>query len=885
MTKPEHARVVAVQAELESLATDAETSPAAVLERLYPLLDEVSDWSNSLAFPWGAQIAAQACRLLDRYEEAIGIARGALRMIPQGPPLLRAHLLLELGWSLREQAKNHEALEALEAAALAFNTSDDRGGQAAALCELVAVRRALGELPSARELAERAVALANEAGDGRLVRRAQRELAVCLRHAGEPRAALELLEHLVLEEPLASHALANAWYELASTLVGVQDYGRAQRGLMRALDGFGVVGDTLGIANAERALASIDALLGRTREAQAHLDHAIDRYKKLEANQALANALIIRAQLTIEEDGAAAERDLQQAEQAYRDAGDRLGLSAVHRVKARLSLAAGNSEAASAAMAESLRVAEEIGSPLAAANALLYQAEYHSARDVRLRSATEAVALYERLELWPGAAQAAASAGELAYAAGDREQAERWMRQGFAAAAAGRRDVLEPQDRADFSRSLASASDRMLSVLAELGSTTGIELAADLTVDSGSIALGEVLRRCRLPNDARDVLAEVEAMGGRRLSALNRLATLLTTIDPQEEPKRVTLRELAGSHNDKILIALGAPTAQLGVPVAVAFPDGRLLFELRPLSSAAVEMIDALGRLNGGLADLALLWDPDALTWQQRLASELFPAPLAALLEDDRPPQLALLVHPSLAHIPFEALRLNGHLLGAIAALSRLPAPVAPDRERRLSAGLGYADPTIDTDAERAALRGDILSRPAPFRRRLGSSQLAWVCCHGDRGTGFDRTLRTRSGERVLDALDLVGRDLSGSAVLLESCWAGRHFGHPHAESLSPATAALVAGAATVFAASFPLPADPRSTGQITAGLLRQLGAGVSAAEALRLARVDYLREAPAKLSFKLGSTKRTIAREAPILHAGLCAFDLTKPPAPVELR
>lgn len=56
----------------------------------------------------------------------------------------------------------------------AFSQTDDAGGQAAVLCELVAVRRALGELDAARAVAEDAVALASKAGDARLGRRAKR---------------------------------------------------------------------------------------------------------------------------------------------------------------------------------------------------------------------------------------------------------------------------------------------------------------------------------------------------------------------------------------------------------------------------------------------------------------------------------------------------------------------------------------------------------------------------------------------------------------------------------------------------------------------------------------------------------------------------------------
>lgn len=124
----------------------------------------------------------------------------------------------------------------------------------------------------------------------------------------------------------------------------------------------------------------------------------------------------------------------------------------------------------------------------------------------------------------------------------------------------------------------------------------------------------------------------------------------------------------------------------------------------------------------------------------------------------------------------------------------------------------------------------------------------------------------------MLDAVDILAHDLTGSIFLFEACFAGRIIGHSYTEPLSLASAALVAGASGVVAGILPLPADPACTG-LHAAVIHHLAGGTAPAEALRLARGEYLADPPAAVRLPGLDTTARMPGRSPWAWSGAAVF------------
>lgn len=156
---------------------------------------------------------------------------------------------------------------------------------------------------------------------------------------------------------------------------------------------------------------------------------------------------------------------------------------------------------------------------------------------------------------------------------------------------------------------------------------------------------------------------------------------------------------------------------------------------------------------------------------------------------------------------------------------------------------------------------------------QLGPHQLVVIGCHGRAATGLSGALIASDGTVVATAADLLSSTLHGSTVVFESCYSGRLVGPRAGEPFTLATAALLAGAHSVTAATFALPADEACTGAITAALLTELRAGASAAEALRRARATYLGDPPTQLRLPGPDPEARMPGAAPWAWAGYAAY------------
>ena len=256
--------------------------------------------------------------------------------------------------------------------------------------------------------------------------------------------------------------------------------------------------------------------------------------------------------------------------------------------------------------------------------------------------------------------------------------------------------------------------------------------------------------------------------------------------------------------------------------------------------------------------------------WTSLLARVFIPLELAQWLESNEAPELVVHLAPLLAHLPIEAFDVGGIPLGAHAAVSRLCSTTAVPSESNILSTSAFLDPSLPWAHERRIL-GDAVQTDEQLRSRLGPNQLIHYGCHGSAAPRTEGCLQTSERRCVSDSLDLLASDLTGSVVVLEACYTRRHVGHRHGETLDLATISMLAGAAGAVAGLFALPADDACTGRIVADLLGHLSEGVAAPEALRRARLSYLREPPDQLKVP-GKAHCTMAGSAPWSWAGLVA-------------
>jgi tetratricopeptide (TPR) repeat protein len=879
---PSHERLVEVQQLLTDLADVVQREPAATFDPLDGLITETAEWTNKRAFVWATHILCQALRGTDRLDDAAGAARAARSVAVDAAPELVAHLDLELGIALRMSNKHHEACSALSLALDYFRQNKEASGEAWSLLELGVLHRFIGKLGTSRTLLRGSLIAAEQAGDGPAVRRATREAAVTLRFEGQSGRAVEALLELVGMETPGTHGLANTLKELAASENEISRIDDAQTHYRRAAELYERLGDRVGIANVERALGNITAQLNRYSESLGHLDAAIEHFRAVSYRTSEANGLRDRSLVHLaRKQTVEAADDAVRAWRIYVTELDPVGEAGALRALAQIADAVGRRSLVRRSLRRARRLDRLNGVKLSAANTLLHIASFSDDHAEALEAAGEAAGLYDDMALEVGALQAASLAAGHAYQLGRLEEAFTWARRGCSAVQLARLRFRNVDDRADFGFTAAQATSRIYEVLNNLATSEASREASALVASDGPVAGIAVIRRplqTRLDPATRSLLTSMTTVEQplvrsgylRRLgAALGQVPTDLALPDQLIDECRLRLGV------DQAMVIYGTPVSGKALPVLTLIGGEQARFELLNLSEQHVEMIDRLGQPQvDGLDDLEMLWRPQLFDrWTTELGISMLPASIVEWVQAASNRTLYLAPHQSLSHIPFEALRIDASPLGATVAITRLPYRRIPEQPAPSpNLAIGFVDPILDTAIERRSFHGVLASDCVDLRSRIGPDQLIWICAHGTSDLDLGGSLRTTSGDRVLDAADLLSVDLSGSAMLFESCWAGRHFGSSFGEATSLATAALIAGASEVGAGLFPLPISPDCTGVIVAAVLAAAATGSGLAVALQMARADHLKRATFAVHLP-GHEDTELRSDAPLFWAGLVAL------------
>jgi tetratricopeptide (TPR) repeat protein len=869
---PDVTRLRQIQAQLEELSDLVESDPRRVLDTMPALLDELQHWPRRDAYLWCLHLTAQAFRFTDDLDAAVRTAELALEAASVGSGFA-AGFHLEAGMALNQRGAPFAADEHLRSAIAIYGQLNDVAGLAWALVALADSLCGLARQDEALALVTEGEAAARTSNDQRVLTRALKQRAVVQRLRGNIADALMSIEHVVMET--TGHAHANALLERGHILTMTSAYAAAIDDYVTANTEYYAHGDRLGLANTERALATIDLLLGRDSSAMHHLDAAATLYRELGNHSGLGYALRERSVVLLARDPGGAERDAAEAVRAFEASGDLIGLTSAWRAVARVAAVNGDDEHATAALANAQRFAQDSNNLLAIAGIRLMQAEIGPPAH-REQAATAALRLYDQLDIPIGSAHAAGFAARAA-APTSADAAEQHLNEAVLRLRRARDRVADPASRADHDLSLRTVPATIVEVAATLGTATARDLSADALLDSfplglRSIQAGSGLSAAVLRSARRAQRLQVAGDTAALRAALRRLAVDIATLPaPTADPAPgLRIADLRAAAPSAAVLLIGAPLPSGQVPVVTALPGRDVTLHLPALDAAGVDSVDALGRLAAGVSP-DMLWRPGAREWQHSLADVFFPLDFRNHVSQEPPSEALLVVHPTLAHVPFEALYVDADRpFGVAAAVRRLPLLRPSAHQGRLEGVAAFFDPALRWPSEQAVVGVGVPSA-ATWLASLGPHRLGVFAAHGHAGAGFDGWLTTTDRSQVVTAADMLLKDLEGSVVVFEACWAGRHAGHRNGETLNVTTAALLAGAASIVAGLWALPADPECTGRITADCLTALNEKVSPAEALRRARERFLSE-PAATVRVPGSAER-MQQSAPWAWAGLCAF------------
>lgn len=447
-----------------------------------------------------------------------------------------------------------------------------------------------------------------------------------------------------------------------------------------------------------------------------------------------------------------------------------------------------------------------------------------------------------------------------------------------------RAQVADPDRRADHHFSSRDVVSTTLRVCAEIATPASNALAADVIIDDFPIGLRDAIQNSVLPDAAISVLQRISRVRDRNSGTidlnserplLRQLAVALATLSPTATTHRISMAQWRAAHPNDGLLAIGAPTAQAQLPIAWSLPGQETAVAMPTIAKQHIEAIDALGSVTTTEANREMLWNPAQLDWQSSLASLFVPREIADWLsQSTTAPHLIVAAAPVLSHVPLEALLIDKTPLGVQAAIRRLPVPTTRQISAQTNSTTAYFDPTLSWTPERSALApDDITDSATELREHLGPQRLIIIGCHGQAATGLAGALTASDTTVVATAADLLAKPLHGSVLLLEACWSSRYVGSRTGEQFTLATAALLAGAHSVVAGSFALPADDQCTGRIAANFITALRDGADTAEALRSARADYWSDPPSQLHLPGANTAtqgRTMPGTAPWAWAGL---------------
>jgi tetratricopeptide (TPR) repeat protein len=859
---------------LNDLANQVESAPKLVAEQTAVLMPVLRQHFCDPAYGWALGLRAQACRFLDDLPGVLEAATAGIATFGD-ESRFAAQLRLEAGMSLNQFDRQSEALEHLQRAAGAFGRLEDEVGEGWALVSIAEALAGVGYPEDPLPYLASAIGKAERHRDDRLGRRAYKQRAVALRHRGRVDDALEAIA-IALEDQPPGHTRANFQLERGHLLAMTGQYAAADEDYVAAESVYAETGDILGSANCARALATNALILGRNREGLRHLDIAAHGYRESANDTGLAYTVRERALVRLADgDQAGAEADATDATELFRRSGDRLGLAGTLRSAARIAHVRGKRRLADDLLAEAERLVADGTNPLAEAGILLMRAEIAAAPAQRLDAAQTASQLYEKMHVATGRAHALTFAARAHVDSGDIRAGLRTLSDAQAAWMRARTQVAEPGRRADHDLALRDIVTNALRIAADIGDPEGERHAADLVIADAPLGLRRALRTGELGAGAAKVMrralganAPARATPARR-SLLQQLSFSLAALEDADPEDVLDFDRFSAAHPAAAVLALGHPTRDSEVPVAWAVPGNRPRFKLSALSVEHVDAIDELGRALT-LERTDILWHPSACGWQHALTDPFMPPELTQWLDAHRPAELVVALPSTLAHVPLEALLVDGEPLGVLAAVRRVPVLTTTRVEPRAETVTAYLDPALAWSHERAACRA-AAAEPVALRGSLGERRLVLAGCHGDSATRAEGTLTATDGSPVLDAIDLLSQSLRHSVVVLEACFSGRYLGARAGEQLNLATVALLAGASDVIAGLFALPAGDATTGEIAGHALRELQAGVEAPEALRRARAAYY--SPFRARVSVPGRDAEMEGDAPWAWAGLCAY------------
>lgn len=870
---PENLR--AVQIWLNHLDDLSEAQPQAVLDATEDALPLLTHWTISDACAWTLALRAKAFRFLDRLPDVLDAAESGLASL-RGDEHVAAHLHLEAGMALNQFGRQPEAAEHLQAADRVFEIAGDESGRAWALVSLGEAWAGSGNLADPEAVLKLSIDLADRSGDGRAARRGWKQLAVLHRHLGEPAAALDAIWR-ALDGDMSDHTRANYLLELGHLKAWAGDYASADDAYQDASASYAEHGDVLGQANVERALATNALILGRHTQGLARLDRAAGLYRTIGSTTGLGYVLRERAVVRVNNgDHTGALSDAEEGVVRFRNSPDKIGLASMLRAAARVCNVTGDRAGADAALKEAHALTADGNNPLGEAGLLSLQAEIGEPASLRLAAGMESARLYRLMGIPTGEAFALSHVARAHTDLGDLDSALATIFTATEALRAARSQVTDPGRRGDHDFALGDVTTNLLNTADRLDGA-GTLAMADLIVDEAPLGLRNALNEGQPDPRTRRFVSRITAMRPpigetptSRRHLLQQLGATLAFVKSGDDPIWTTFEELIATHPRDALVAYGAPTRHGHLPIAWQLPGGHLQVDLVELDATAVEQIDSLGYAFN-TDRTSVLWDSHNRSWQTHLSRVVLPSPLRRWLIHETSPSLVVLFPPVLAHLPIEALLVDGEPVGVRAAVARLAVPTRTTVRATLDHTVAYLDPALTWTPERLAIPG-FTTDPTRLRAELGPAKLLFVACHGESAVRVDGALVASDGARVADAIDLLSQPLTGSIIVLEACFAGRYMGHRAGEQLNLATVCLVSGASAAVAGLFALPADDACTGTITADLLRELADGTPAPEAARRARHAYWSTRPERLSVP-GRPELSMPGDAPWAWAGLCAY------------
>lgn len=873
---PTPAELGAVQMALIRLDEICETEPQKVINDTEELLRVCASWTRSDAYAWVLALRAKAFRFLDRLTAVLEAASVALRSIDGDASSVAAHLHLESGMALNQFGLAREAVGHLQDAERIFARAGDDAGRAWALVSLAEAYADGGGSEDPEPIARLAIELAQQSGDGRAERRGWKQLAVICRYRGRPVDALEAIGHALAGNVLP-HARANYLLELGHLEAWLGHYAVSDDAYQEAAVIYAEYGDQLGQANIERALASNALILGRNAQGRTRLDRAAGLYRQIGNRTGLGYVLRDRCLVRLTEgDKQGAVEDVEEALGCFRDGPGVIGLAGTLRTAAKIRQLVGDIKGSREAFGEAEALTQDSDNPLAEAGLQLLLAEIGGTLDARLAAGMKAAGLYKKMGIQDGEAYALSHIAGLHAGEGRVDDAVVVLRESQRVLRTARAQVLDPGRRGDHDFALRDVTTNLLTAAQRLGDA-GRDVFADLVLDEAPLGLRRAVSDQQVSAATRDFIARIQGISRcsddlafPRTHLLQRLGSSIASVDLEEGPAWCGFNDFAAAHPRDAILAVASPTRNHALPVVWKLPGSEPEVQLVGLDSEDVSQINALSYAFDA-ARTDILWRPELLEWQSRLAGVLVPRPVQTWLVGSGPRSISVLLPPVLTHVPIEALLLDDQPIGVRAAITRIVVPTATRLVEQPDETVAYFDPGLEWSSERQVL-ANVYQDAEDFRTKLGPGQLIIAACHGESALRAEGSLVAASGERVLDAIDLLAQPLSNSVLVLEACFAGRYMGPRTGEPLNLATVGLLSGAASVVAGLFAIPASDRCTGVIMAELVAALLEGYPAAEALRRARERYWRARPEVVGVP-GKPGMTMCSSAPWAWAGLCAY------------